>query len=92
MLAIATTRQGLRLEFHQALGGKADHLAQEIALAALSTSGQKAIPSSVIAVVPKQGLLVATQPYRRSRAGRPPRLAGLPYPDPQRSLRQGSYP
>jgi hypothetical protein len=81
MLAIATARQGLRLELHQALGGKADHLAQEIGLAALSTSWQKAIPSSVIVVVPQQGLLVATQPYRRSRAGRPPRLARLPYPD-----------
>jgi hypothetical protein len=39
-----------------------------------------------------RGLLVAVQPYRRFRDGRPLWIAGLPTPDQWRSLRQATYP
>ena len=91
-LAIVGAGQALHLELHQALGGKADHLAQEIGVGALLQSSRRAMLSSVIVVVSGLGLLVATQPYRRSRDGHPLWIAGLPTPDSWRALRQATYP
>ena len=70
-LAIAGAGQALHLELHQPLGGKADHLAQEIGVGTLL---QKLAQGDAVVGHRgglRSGLLLATQPYRRSRGDRP---------------------
>jgi hypothetical protein len=52
------------VQLHQALGGKADHLAKIIGVGVFSKSACTAILSSVI-VGSSVALMFATQPYRR---------------------------
>jgi hypothetical protein len=66
-LAIGGAGQALHLELHQPLGGKADHLAQEIGVAALLQQGAKGDP-----VVGHRGDL------RSGVAGRNPTLPKIP--------------
>ena len=62
------------------------------ASALFSRSSRRAMLSSVIVVVSGPGLLLATQPYRRSRGDHPLWIAGLPTPDSWWSLQQASSP
>jgi hypothetical protein len=91
-LAIAGAGQTLHLELHQPLGGKADHLAQQISVGTLLQKLAKGDAVVGHRGDLRSGLLVATRPYRRSRGDRPLWIAGLPTPDPWGSLRQATYP
>ena len=52
-LAVPSTAQAVGLQLHQALRGKADHLAQEVVSEPFSSSSRRAILSSVIVVIPR---------------------------------------
>jgi hypothetical protein len=58
-IALDEARGGL---LHQPLGGKGDHVAQNIRVGAFSTSARRCIMGSVIVVLPN-GLSFATQAY-----------------------------
>ena len=74
MYAIAGAGQGLHLEFHQPLGGKADHLAQEIGVAALLNELAKRDPvvghrGGLLAVVAGQQTNPTGDPAMATRCG-----------------------
>jgi hypothetical protein len=59
------------LQLHQALGGEADHLAQQVASELISKSVRRFMISSVIGGSSSQ-VGIAIRPYRRIIDGRPP--------------------
>jgi hypothetical protein len=59
---VCRTDQSAILEFHQPPGSKGDHLAQQTASGAFSTSERKSIIGSVIGGVLSQELAFATRP------------------------------
>jgi hypothetical protein len=64
---MASAGQRLNLQFHQPLGGEADHLAQQGGISTLFSSIERSvIISSVIVVTLDQGRVVATRLYPRT--------------------------
>ncbi|MDG4897488.1 hypothetical protein P9272_28470 [Mesorhizobium sp. WSM4976] len=58
--------KGTNLQLHQPLGGKADHLAQEIGIGVFSTSARRFIMSSVIGGSFESGWCQQTDPSGRT--------------------------
>ena len=67
LLTIGGAGLATDLQIHQALGGEADHLAQQIRIPLFSTSSLRSIIGLVIGVIPRFRLAFATRPYRETR-------------------------
>jgi Aminotransferase class-III len=65
---------------------------RNVASEPFSSSSRSAILSSVIVVVSRSELCVATQPYRRPPRWPPLWISSPPPPDSRRSLRRATYP